>query len=488
MKMKTGKVKAMVLCVALLAAFALPSSAQVFTGRIDATVTDSTGAVLPGASVDISGPQNSSSVTDGKGEAHFLNLAPGTYTVSTKLSGFSDYLNKRVIVTAGSSAALAVKLGLAGVSTQVEVTAGAPVLDNKKTATSTNISQEELQEVPSSRDPWVVLQSVPGVIVDRVNVDGAESGQQSNYQAKGAGGGENTWNMDGIAITDMAALGSTPTYYDFDMFQEMQVTTGGADVQSPTPGVQLNMVLKSGTNTPHGSTRIYFENEDLQATNLSDALAATIGGTEGKGNRMHQYKDYGFELGGPILKNHLWGWGAIGKTHVDLITLNGSHDRTELQDDSFKLTGQVTSNTRANFTYFRGNKEKFGRGAAPNRAPETTYDQTGPTDLVKGEGNFVLAQNLFLSVKGAHVRGGFSLTAEGGADKQQYIDDAGVVRGTADTYVTRRPQDTIAIDGNSFRGHHELKFGFGWRKATIDSTDAYPGNGVISSHTGYPDM
>ena len=156
---------------------------------------------------------------------------------------------------------LKISLAVAGVSTQVQVTSEAPVVDTKKMTTSTNVSVEELQNIPSSRDPWVVLQTVPGVIVDRVNVGGAESGQQSNYQAKGASGADNTWNIDGIAVTDMAATGSTPTYYDFDMFQEMQVTTGGADVTSATPGVQLNMVLKSGSNTPHGSTRIYFENE-----------------------------------------------------------------------------------------------------------------------------------------------------------------------------------------------------------------------------------
>ena len=222
----------------------------------------------------------------------------------------------------GSSVPLKIALSIAGVSTQVQVTGEAPVVDTKKMTTSTNVSVEELQSIPSSRDPWVVLQTVPGVIVDRVNVGGAESGQQSNYQAKGAAGSDNTWNIDGIAVTDMAATGSTPTYYDFDMFQEMQVTTGGADVMSVTPGVQLNMVLKSGTNTPHGSTRIYFENEDLQSNNMPADLAASIGGTSGKGNRMHQYKDYGFELGGPILKDRLWAWGAAGKTHVDLITLD----------------------------------------------------------------------------------------------------------------------------------------------------------------------
>ena len=74
------------------------------------------------------------------------------------------------------------------------------------------------------------MQTVPGIIVDRVNVGGSESGQQSGYQAKGASGADATWNMDGIPITDMAATGATPTYYDFDMFQEMNVTTGGSDM------------------------------------------------------------------------------------------------------------------------------------------------------------------------------------------------------------------------------------------------------------------
>ena len=486
--MRSRIARMMVLSVAILAAIAAPSAAQVSTGRIDATVIDSTGAVLPGVSVDIAGPQSQTAVTDSTGEVHFLNLPPGTYTVSAKLSGFSDYLNKNVAVATGASVPLKINMSVAGVATQVQVTSESPIVDTKKMGTTTNVSVEELQNIPSSRDPWVVLQTVPGVIVDRVNVGGAESGQQSNYQAKGASGGENTWNMDGIAITDMAALGSTPTYYDFDMFQDMQVSTGGADVTSPTPGVQLNMVLKSGSNTPHGSTRIYFENEDLQSNNLSKDLAATIGGTSGKGNRMHQYKDYGFELGGPIMKNRLWAWGAMGKTHVDLITLGGTHDRTELQDSSFKANGQVSNHIRANYTFFRGNKEKFGRGAGPTVSDESSHNQTGPTTLNKGEGNFVLMNNLFLAVRGSHVKGGFSLAARGGPTTQMYVDDGGVTRGSADLYKTDRPQNNIALDGNSFRGHHELKFGFGWRKASVDSSDVYPGNGVITFHNGYPDM
>ena len=488
--MKFGKVKAMVLCAALLAVFAAPSSAQVFTGRIDATVTDSTGAVLPGVTVNIAGPQDSMAVTDAKGEAHFLNLAPGTYTVSAKLQGFSDYMNKNVAVATGSSAPLAIKLGVAGVSTQVDVTAGAPVLDNKKTNTSTNVSQEELQEVPSSRDPWVVLQTVPGVIVDRVNVGGAESGQQSNYVAKGAGSGENTWNMDGVAITDMAALGSSSTYYDFDMFQEMNVSTGGADLKAATPGVQMNMVLKSGSNTPRGSARVYFENHNMQAHNLPEDLKSTIGAsTNGQGNRTNQYYDLGGEAGGPILKDHAWVWGAYGNTDVRLITLSNTPDKTQLKDYSFKGTGQVTNSIRGNFTYYRGAKLKYGRSAGPTRPPETTWDQGGPTQVYKGEGNFVVGRNLFVSANVSHVAGGFFLTPEGGLDTPRYRDDAGVNHGSYQKYITDRPQNAFQADGNFFKGHHEIKFGYGWRKADVDSSSVVSGpNATITYWQGYPSI
>ena len=110
------------------------------------------------------------------------------------------------------------------------------------------------------------MQTVPTVYMDRVNVGGAESGQQSNYNAKGAQATDNTWSIDGVPVTDMGdnivrpehATGSSAFYYDFDSFEEMAITTGGADAKNPTSGVQLNMVLKSGANAPHGSTRYLF--------------------------------------------------------------------------------------------------------------------------------------------------------------------------------------------------------------------------------------
>ena len=477
----------MVLCAAVLA-FAAPSEAQVFTGRIDVTATDATGAILPGVAVDIAGPRAASAVTDANGEARFLNLPPGTYTVSANLSGFGPYVNKNVPVVAGAIVPLRVTLSVGGVATQVDVTAATPTIDPKRLTTTTNVTNDELQQVPSSRDPWVVLQTVPGIIVDRVNVGGAESGQQSSYQAKGAAGGDNTWNIDGIPITDMSALGSSPTYYDFDMFQEMNVTTGGADVTNPTPGVSLNFVLKGGSNTPHGSARYYYENERMQANNLPDDLKASLGGKTGKGNRMDAYYDTGFELGGPIWRDKLWAWGAFGKTDVTVRTLSDTTDQTILENYSFKGTGQVSQALRGSFTYFRGDKLKFGRGASPTRPDETTWNQSGPTQLYKGEANVVISNNLFLTGRYAYVDGGFRLAPRGGLETGIIYDDSGTWRGSYYDYSTTRPQKNGQMEGNYFRGNHELKFGFGYRIADVDSTYIVPGGGIVSYHAGYPNM
>jgi hypothetical protein len=334
-----------------------------------------------------------------------------------------------------------------------------------------------------------VLQTVPGVIVDRVNVGGAESGQQSNYQAKGAASQENTWSIDGVPITDMAALGASPTYYDFDMFQEMQVVTGGADLTNPTPGVALNFVLKGGTNTPHGSARIYYEDEGMQSTNMPDDLKASLGGVTGKGNRIDLYKDYGFEVGGPIVKDRLWAWGAYGKTDVTLLTLANTPDQTILENVSFKASGQATQDLRGTFSYFRGDKLKYGRSAGITRPPETTWNQSGPSPVYRAEANYVLANNLFLSGRFGYVGGGFQLTPQGGLDTPMYNDDGGIWRGSYTHYETVRPQHTVSGEGSYFRGRHEIKFGFGWRRADTDSSSLVPGsNDIITYHDGYPNM
>src|SRR5437773_9445494 len=198
-------------------------------------------------------------------------------------------------------------------SESITVTAEAPLLDVRRTGTGATVTKVELEKVPSGRDPWVILQQTPGVLVDRINVGGSESGQQSGYVGKGATGDQSTWNVDGVYITDVGALGSSPTYYDFDSFEEMQVTTGGTDPRIMTPGVQLNMVTKRGTNDFRGSGRYFRTPGSYQAeAGVPSEAAAYLDKT----NRINYVRDFGAEAGGPVWKDHLWFWYAGAENKI----------------------------------------------------------------------------------------------------------------------------------------------------------------------------
>src|SRR3954464_671007 len=347
-------------------ALAAPARAQVFTGRIDVAIEDATGARLPGATIDLTGPVTQTHVSDAQGLGHFLNLPVGTYAVKVTLAGFTSATSNNVEVLSGASTPLAVALAVSGSPEITNVTPISPAVDLKRATITTHVTEEELQDLPNPRDPWAVLQTVPTVYVDRVNVGGSESGQQSNVNAKGAQATDNAWSIDGVPVTDMGdnlerpehAWGSSPFYFDIDAFQEMAITTGGADAQNPAPGVQLNLVLKKGFDAPHGSLRYYFENDALQDVNFPQALSDALGDVTGKGNRTDKYSDYGFELGGPLLQNVIWVWGTVSDTTIDLLTVAGVADDTHFRNYAFKADAKLNPHVRANFTFFENNKTR----------------------------------------------------------------------------------------------------------------------------------
>ena len=108
----------------------------------------------------------------------------------------------------------------------------------------------------------------------------------------------------------MASL-SSPTYWDFDQFQEVRINTGGADVRNQTPGAAVDVVLKSGTNQYHGSLRGLLRQRGIPAQqSVRRAGRVESAARRRRGNRMEQYADYGFEVGGPLVRDRLWAWGS----------------------------------------------------------------------------------------------------------------------------------------------------------------------------------
>ena len=310
-------------------------------------------------------------------------------------------------------------MGVAGAKEEVVVTAEAPVLDNKKQTTATSVSFEELQNVPTARDPWVVMQSVPGIVMDRVNVGGSESGQQAGFIGKGAGSGRRrrgTWTACRSPTCPRCPRRSTTTS---TCSRKCRVVTGGADPKSATGGVQMNFMLKSGTNVFHGSAQgLLRERVDAvpatcRRTCTTWSKDPVTGQPTGKGDRTEQFLDWGGELGGPILKDQWWFWVSYGKQDIRILKLSGTHDRTILPNLSFKTQGQITKSMRGSFTFFQANKQKWGRNASPTRPQETTCNQDGPNSMYKGEINYNVGNNLFLVGRYAYTKGGFTFDPAG---------------------------------------------------------------------------
>jgi len=482
--------------------------AQAQSGNIFGKVVDNQKAALPGVTVTLSGPGASQVfVTDAEGQFRFLNLSPGSYSLQAELSGFGSVVRNNVAVNIGRNSNVEMELSPALEQT-ITVTAETPLLDTRKTGTGATVTTVELEEVPTARDPWVIMAQVPGVLMDRVNVGGNESGQQSQLVSKGASGDQATFNVDGVNITDMAAQGSSPAYYDFGSFEEIQVSTGGTDPRVQTPGAQLNMVTKRGTNELTGSARYYLADGSWQST---PTIPAEGVGYLGKVNEIDRNQEYGVDIGGPIVKDRLWLWGAYGMQNVDLFVAQPPGqtvrytDKTELETFNYKLNAQLTSSNSAVGTWANNDKVKLGRNASPTRPPETTWNQGhfGPKGIWKLEDTHIFNPNFYLTGMYSEVNGGFQLIANNGQDCRDF--DCGISGDRAayldysptgdygwhQSYVSLtilRPQKQYRADASYFfdtgSANHELKFGFGYRETGSNTHYAWPQNQLVIWYDG----
>jgi hypothetical protein len=473
--------------------------AQLQTGNLYGTVVDEQGSALPGVTVTLSGngaPQVQ--VTDSKGVFHFLSLSPSSYQLKAELEGFSTIEYPNVAINVGRNTQIEVTLS-AAVEDVITVLGETPLLDERRISTGATVSNTELEKIPTARDPWAVLQTTPGVLTDRINVGGNESGQQSSYVGPGSGGDQAIWAVDGVVITDMAALGSSPAYYDFDSFEEMQVTTGGSDSTIATGGVVLNMVTKRGTNEWRGTGRYYKSDKAWQAKTSVDkgklGKAGFFNGTAGtpggfnqpdikQGNQIDSVQEYGAELGGPIVKDRLWVWGSYGDQKIDLRTIANVQDLTKLNTENVKFNAQIAANNSATVFGLQSEKKKHGRNAGPLRPQETTWDQSNFGDkptAAKVEDTHIFNSNFYLTGLYSIVNGGFQLAPEGGLDTTNFLDISTVYHNTMYLYQTKRPQRQAKLDASSFFNtgnlSHELKFGAGYRKADVESLTRWGGAG-----------
>ena len=519
--------------VALLGGAAIGSAQQ--PGQIFGRVTDTSGAVLPGVTVTLTSPvllTAQTAVTSATGTYQFPQLPIGVYTVRFELTGFKAYIREGIRIEIGFNAQVNATLDISAVQETVTVTGESPVIDLRDTSKTARFTQETLQSIPSARDPWVIIEQSPSVAMDRQNVGGSASGQQSNFVARGAAFSQQKWNLDGVDITDMSATGGSPVYFDFDAFEEMQITTGGSDVTMQSPGVGVNLVTKSGTDRFRGSGRYYITDQALQSQNVTDEIRAQGASS---GNPIQNINDYGIEAGGPIKKGRAWWWASYGKQNIDVginnffktdttecaaiataykasgnnaasllpysvDTLNNclNTDNTLLNNYNAKVAVELFKNNQFSMFFNAAEKVRNARDASDLRPIETTYRQigvdrpdlgsswwkTGMPKSYKWADRHIFSDRFMMEFSYAHVGNNFALTfhEDGLRDVQPMYDIAtGAWARSYTESVYVRPTDSVDITGNYFLpgvlgGDHSLKFGFKYRNDIAHSESHWGGN------------
>jgi hypothetical protein len=463
--------------VALFLCMAGPAIAQLQTGDLYGTVIAEDGSPLPGVTVSVEGVGSPKvQVTDETGQFRFPALYPGTYKVTAELQGYNTLEYPDIGVRVGGKASIEITLS-ASLAESITVTGEAPLLDERRLNTGANVSAVELDKVPTARDPWSLLSQAPGVLVDRFNLGGNESGQQSAFLGLGASSTENVYAVDGVILTDMNSVGDSATYFDFGAFEEVQFTVSSADVTIATAGVTINQVTKRGTNSWRGQARYLRTDGEAQsdpAVLLRDP--STIG------NEIDSVEEYGADVGGPLWKDHLWLWGSYGESDIrNMVGLLGGGqqpDTTQLEDLNVKLNYQAGQQLSGVFHYWNNDKLKFGRGAGPTRVPESTHDQTTPQDIFKVEATWIPTSSFFLTGLWGRDDGIFTLTPQGGLDADIFTDEEGVRRGTNYDFDQEAVIDQARLDASYFFNaggtNNELKFGAGFREQENHSGTVWP--------------
>jgi hypothetical protein len=285
----------------LVAVTLSPLHAQT-TGNMRGTVTDTSGAVLPGATVTIRSDAliggTRSTVTNEVGAFRFPSLPVGTYTVEIELPGFVTHRVADVSVSLESTATVSASLDVAKVAETITVTGESPVIDVTRAGMSSSIKNELLEEVPTRRNMYDLMHVQPGMSAT------FGDGQSDRVSAFGSNQQSNSWNVDGVNVT-APETGSSWWSVNPDVIEEIQVLGVGAPAEYGNhTGAVLNVVTKRGSNDFHGQASYFLQHDKLTDVNvrLPDSPYTF--------NR-DLYRNFTAQLGGPFKRDRTWFFGSF---------------------------------------------------------------------------------------------------------------------------------------------------------------------------------
>ena len=301
----------MVGCIAA-ALLSLPVSGFAQSSGIAGVVRDTSGAVLPGVTVEASSPALIEKVrtvaTDTQGRFNIVDLRPGTYTVIFTLVGFTPVRREGIELSAAFTANVNAELRVGSLEETITVTGESPVVDTQNVIRRQVVSDEVIQSMPTSKN-WSTLGIMTvGVFSNQNDVGGTAGEHQNQLKAHGGSFNDRIVQLDGLMIANMACNYSCTGVSTNDAStQELSYEFGAISAEVAGGGVRVNIIPKEGGNTFSGLAFFNFANSGLQGNNVDDELRAQGISTA---DSVENIYDSSFAIGGPIKRDKLWFWSA----------------------------------------------------------------------------------------------------------------------------------------------------------------------------------
>lgn len=478
-------------------------AAQEGTATLRGTITDSNGAILPGATVSIAnqetGINRRSTTTNDSGDYVFSSLIPGLYRITVERQGFKKLVKEEVRLNVGETQNFDFKMEVGGSQETVTVLADEPLVETSSSKIGGNISQQELTELPSVNRNFIgFVGLVPGVVPnistesfgsDAVSVNGQDP-RYNNYLLDSAN------NNDDVIGQRAGSQARTA----LEAVQEFQVLTNQFDAEfGRTSGGIINAITKSGTNAFHGSAFGFFQNNSLNSTNR----LAVLNNLTKPDAKMQQF---GGTIGGPIKKDLAHFFFSYERTNIDqgvIIdiparpSLNASTS-TATRATNILLRGDFQPSTKHQFSarYLRENSPQLNQIIPVGTRPVSLAASREEADLdqtIVGSWTFSLTPNLLSDMR-------LSFTQEDVAFANPNFNSGTSMADLQptlqfNTFVDQQSNVAQARINNSYRiadtltwirGSHTLKFGFDYNYVSAESITEDNLNGTFIFPTDLP--
>ena len=462
-------------------------SAGVNAQEITGVVTDSTGGIMPGVTVEASSPAliegTRVSVTNQTGQYRLLALLPGTYDVVFTLPGFNIVRREGIVLSANFTATVDTQLAIGGLEETVVVTGGSPIVDVQNVASQMTLTREDIEAIPTGKYYQNYGAITPGVYVRSsvTNSNQDVGGSLGNVSAEtlihGSRGRDQQILLDGLSLNS-AHVNSVSSFNPVDTaIEEIVLMTGSNPPEAETGGVRFNLIPRSGGNQFSGSVLYAGTNSDLQSDNVDSGL--TNAGLSAANTLIRQH-DFQATLGGPIVEDKLWFFGAgryfpndrtVGGVNFTVdpkafvyeedTTRPGVQD-TNMKDASFRLTWQASPKNKISaFTEYNYQCDCH-RYISATTAPEASVYLQFWNKIAQATWTMPASNSLLIEVGGSYLWWQDKRRAQDEATEVSIVEQSRNIRyrSPSDSTVASFPGNTTNIrasvsyvtGGHSFKG------------------------------------